>query len=174
MCLVSLHFVCAVRTWHCLAGYFFHPSPPATILSSLCLLKSLVCLSGVFCLGPIGVGCFSSIAIHQNWIPLDSKLLISRTLLLHLGSSCTLFFGGFYYFIHKNALKSAQFSSHIWPLATFPQNSIVTDLLVCLPSQWRSWLRHSATSRKVAGSIPVGVIGIFYCHNLSGCSMALG
>ena len=28
--------------------------------------------------------------------------------------------------------------------------------------RWRSWLRHCATSRKVAGSIPDGVIGIFY------------
>jgi hypothetical protein len=27
---------------------------------------------------------------------------------------------------------------------------------------WRSWLRHCATSRKVAGSIPNGVIGIFH------------
>jgi hypothetical protein len=27
---------------------------------------------------------------------------------------------------------------------------------------WRSWLRHCATSRKVAGSIPDGVIGIFH------------
>jgi len=26
---------------------------------------------------------------------------------------------------------------------------------------WRSWLRHCATSRKVAGSIPDGVIEIF-------------
>jgi len=26
----------------------------------------------------------------------------------------------------------------------------------------RSWLRHCATSRKVAGSIPGGVIGIFH------------
>ena len=26
---------------------------------------------------------------------------------------------------------------------------------------WRSWLRHCATSRKVAGSIPDVVIGIF-------------
>ena len=25
-------------------------------------------------------------------------------------------------------------------------------------TQWRSWLRHCATSRKVAGSIPEGVI----------------
>jgi len=35
-------------------------------------------------------------------------------------------------------------------------------------TQWRSWLRHCATSRKVAGLIPDGVIGIFHCHNPSG------
>jgi hypothetical protein len=39
---------------------------------------------------------------------------------------------------------------------------------------WGSWLRHCATSRKVAGSIPDGVIGFFHWHNLSGRSMALG
>jgi hypothetical protein len=39
---------------------------------------------------------------------------------------------------------------------------------------WRSWWRHCATSRKVAGSIPDGVIGIFHWHNSSGRTMALG
>jgi hypothetical protein len=34
-------------------------------------------------------------------------------------------------------------------------------------------LRHYATNRKVAGSIP-GVIGIFHWHNPSGCNVALG
>ena len=29
-------------------------------------------------------------------------------------------------------------------------------------TQWPSWLRHCATSRKVAGSIADGVIGIFH------------
>ena len=29
-------------------------------------------------------------------------------------------------------------------------------------TRWRSWLRYCATSRKVAGSIPDGVIGIFH------------
>jgi hypothetical protein len=29
-------------------------------------------------------------------------------------------------------------------------------------TRWRSWLRHCATNRKVAGSIPDGVIGIFH------------
>jgi len=39
---------------------------------------------------------------------------------------------------------------------------------------WHSWLRHCATSRKVAGLIFDGVIGIFYWHNTSGRTMALG
>ena len=38
----------------------------------------------------------------------------------------------------------------------------------------KSWLRHCATSRKVAGSIPDGAIGIFHWHNPSGRSTALG
>ena len=36
------------------------------------------------------------------------------------------------------------------------------------------WLRCSATNRKVAGSIPDGVIGIFHLHNPSDRTMALG
>jgi hypothetical protein len=34
-------------------------------------------------------------------------------------------------------------------------------------------MRHCATIRKVAGSIPVGVIGIIYCLNPSGRTVAL-
>jgi hypothetical protein len=33
---------------------------------------------------------------------------------------------------------------------------------------------HCATNRKVAGSIPDGVTGIFHLHNPSGRTMALG
>jgi hypothetical protein len=36
-----------------------------------------------------------------------------------------------------------------------------------------SWLRHCATSRMVAGSIP-DVVGIFHGHNRSGRTMAMG
>ena len=39
---------------------------------------------------------------------------------------------------------------------------------------WGTRLRHSATCRKVAGSTPDGVIGIFYWHNTSSRTMALG
>ena len=39
--------------------------------------------------------------------------------------------------------------------------------------RWCSWLRHCATSRKVAGSIPDGVTGIFLWRNPSGLTVAL-
>jgi len=38
----------------------------------------------------------------------------------------------------------------------------------------RSWFRHCATSRKVTGSNPDGVIRIFHWHNRSWRTMALG
>jgi len=41
-------------------------------------------------------------------------------------------------------------------------------------TRWRGWLIHCATCRKVAGSIPDYVFGIFHSHNPSGHSMALG
>jgi len=40
-------------------------------------------------------------------------------------------------------------------------------------TQWRSWFGHRATSRKVAGSICDGAIGIFHWHNPSGRTVAL-
>jgi len=40
-------------------------------------------------------------------------------------------------------------------------------------TRWRSWLRHCATSRKVASSIPDSIIEYFHCHNTSGRTMAL-
>jgi hypothetical protein len=44
----------------------------------------------------------------------------------------------------------------------------------CWGTRWRSWLRHYATSRRVAVSIPDCVTGIFHGHNPSGRTMALG
>jgi hypothetical protein len=41
-------------------------------------------------------------------------------------------------------------------------------------TRWCSWLRHYATNRKVTGSIPDGVIGVFHLHNPSDRTMALG
>jgi hypothetical protein len=39
---------------------------------------------------------------------------------------------------------------------------------------WRSWLGDCTKTRKFTGSIPDGVIGIFYSHNPSSRTMALG
>ena len=50
-----------------------------------------------------------------------------------------------------------------------PSNEIYL-CIYCSPSR----LRHCATSREVAGSIPDGVIIIFHWHNPSGRTMALG
>ena len=52
--------------------------------------------------------------------------------------------------------------------------SVVPGTDINRGTQWRSRLRHSATSWKVAGSIPDGVIGIFHWHNPSDRTMALG
>jgi hypothetical protein len=41
-------------------------------------------------------------------------------------------------------------------------------------TRWSSRLRHCATSRKAAGSIPDCVTGIFHQHNPSGRTTALG
>ena len=41
-------------------------------------------------------------------------------------------------------------------------------------NELRSWLRHCATSRKVAGLTPDGVIGILHLRNPSGRTMTLG
>ena len=39
--------------------------------------------------------------------------------------------------------------------------------------RWPSWFRHYAKNRKVAGSIPYGLIGIFHLHNPSGLTTVL-
>ena len=59
--------------------------------------------------------------------------------------------------------------------ASFLGRIQIVDLLSLQRGErWRSWLTHCATSRKVAGSIPDGVIGIFHWHNPSGRTRALG
>jgi len=52
---------------------------------------------------------------------------------------------------------------------------LITELPIAIGiTRWCSWLRHCARNRKVAGSIPDGVTGIFHWHNTSGRTMALG
>jgi hypothetical protein len=66
-------------------------------------------------------------------------------------------------------------SSCVWTLcATLLQLTNGQITLQRRGTRWHSWLRHCATNRKVVGSIPDGVIGIFHWHNPCGRTMALG
>jgi len=62
----------------------------------------------------------------------------------------------------------------VYTFATFGKFSISLPVAEAWGTRWRSWLRHCATNRKFAGSIPDGVIWFFHCHNPSGRTMALG
>jgi len=42
------------------------------------------------------------------------------------------------------------------------EGSIILSTCGSRGTRWRSWLKHCATSQKVAGLIPDGVIGIFH------------
>jgi hypothetical protein len=71
-----------------------------------------------------------------------------------------------YFSITVHSLLFYLLTSLLLPFPYFPH------FLRC--TRWRSWLRHCAISRKVAGSIPDGVIGIFHWHNPSCRTMAPG
>jgi len=67
---------------------------------------------------------------------------------------------------------------HCFPVLHFHRNQIClrvpTPTLTCSGrTLWRSWLRHCVIRRKAAGSIPVGVTGIFHGFSPSGRTMAL-
>jgi len=62
---------------------------------------------------------------------------------------------------------------HVW-WSVSPHAQLIQYPFSMRGTRWRSRLRHCATSRKAAGSIPDGVIGIFHWHNPSGSTMALG
>jgi hypothetical protein len=61
-------------------------------------------------------------------------------------------------------VKTMNFSVHVFGVCT----------LFVMGTAVAQWLRYWATNRKVAGSIPDGVIGIFHWHNSSDRTMALG
>jgi hypothetical protein len=102
-----------------------------------------------------------------------------------------------YITIHKVAQKSPETTRNTFVIAnilafapscmavTWQEKQVPTETVFLVTSittfyrrykiitRWRSWLRHCATSRKVVGSIPDGVIGIFHWHYPSGRTMAL-
>jgi len=60
-------------------------------------------------------------------------------------------------------------SGSSWPLLGW-----ILPLPIYMRNAVAQWLRRCATNRKVAGSIPNCVIGIFHWHNPSDLTMALG
>ena len=61
-----------------------------------------------------------------------------------------------------------------WDTALQPKGRVFDWSAQFRGTRWRSWLRHGATSRKIACSIPDGVVRIFHWHNPSGSTVALG
>jgi len=84
------------------------------------------------------------------------------------------------YMLHeKNMYKfrkdtKAMMLKNNFPLTCFNLLNIDLGTMDNRGTRWHSWLRHCATSRKVAGSIPRGVNGILHWHNPSGRTMTLG
>ena len=68
---------------------------------------------------------------------------------------------------------SERHSRHVWSRRGPVAYIYIYIYIYIWGTRWRSWWRHCATSRKIAGSIPDGVIGIFHWHNPSGRTIAL-
>jgi len=74
---------------------------------------------------------------------------------------------------HEDVLGSRGKTPRILNFGTRWKNSPSHINIFGASCWWRSYLRHCATGRKVAGSIPDGVTGIFHRHNPSDRTMAL-
>ena len=66
------------------------------------------------------------------------------------------------------------FSAKIGNFVVFLSSPIFAQYVKMVGTAVAQWLRGCATNRKVAGSIPDGVTGIFYWHNPSDRTKVLG
>jgi hypothetical protein len=72
---------------------------------------------------------------------------------------------GYYTPCNENHFPSVYFVNqplHVSDIFVAHHQEVYSIYTVYQGTRWRSWLRHCATSRKVAGSIPDDVIGIFH------------
>jgi hypothetical protein len=110
---------------------------------------------------------------HENW---EHAIVIWRKfsqLLTHKSICCSkhLAVGRHVFSYTCNILQYSAIQHSFLPL-TFSRIyecvclKIELKILPCfvVGPQWSSWLRHCATNRKGAGSIPDGVTGIFHWH----------
>jgi hypothetical protein len=77
-------------------------------------------------------------------------------------------------FVYNVIFSAIQIKSCLLNITLY--SSVITTLFYNDTQCWasHSWLKHCATSRKVAVSIRNDVIGIFHWNNPSGRAMALG
>jgi hypothetical protein len=81
------------------------------------------------------------------------------------------------FFAHAHEIWSQQNLFVLIRCATPLHTYVFSEFCICVygmwGTRWRSWLRHSATSRKAAGFIPDGVFEILHWLDPSGRTMAL-
>ena len=144
MYLVSLHFLCAAHTLHCLGDTSFFPSQPATIFSSLCIMKSLDSLPGILCLGSLRViFLLWPLKVIRTWLTLildfwypGPSYLVHEILVLY-------FLFVFSILYTKIALESVQFSRYNTAFFLFPILQFSSEMsnnwcsgLPCLCPSW--------------------------------------
>jgi len=78
--------------------------------------------------------------------------------------------------INNHFLRSTSFYENRTVYETIGENMVQPQATIFYGASTRNglWLRRCATNRKVAGSIPDGVIGICHWHKPSDRTMALG
>jgi hypothetical protein len=160
MYVVSLRFLCSAHSWHSLAGYFFLPSPTATILYSLCLLKSPNSLHRGSCLGPLGTGCVSG---HCSLSELGSVVFCTFDIhdlstwcrkLLNFLFLCSVFCTQkMHWAVHSLADTIPTFST-IWQFSSKLSNNWGTGLNFLRPL----WIYCTGQQRKVSL-----FTGLFFC-----------
>jgi len=150
---VSLCFLCAAHTLHCLAGYFFFPSPPPTIFSSLCILKSLESLPGRSCLCHLGVICFSG-----NWSSSElDTLRIWTSDNQDLPTLCRKFLYFTFLLVFsvlyaKSGWRAHSLADNVPPFLTILQFSseLSKNWGTCLPSLHPSWIYCTGQQHKAS------------------------
>jgi hypothetical protein len=94
-------------------------------------------------------------------------LLVRRFCIRPRGKLCVLWCQhatiiSFYLFAKQNLSNEDEKSNMYLVLSVYFSSDFMKVFRLNGGTRWRSWLRHCATSRKIAGSIPDSVIGIFH------------
>ena len=101
-------------------------------------------------------------AIHSLLLPIRAVVTVVKTTCQYHSTQC----------LNVTLMLIHNLFSLITQFLTF--QVILTEVHSLEATAVAQWLRCCATNRKVAGSIPDGVTGIFHWHNPSDRTMALG